>query len=177
MSKMVALLMLLPFLFLTILTFSRAQSLINVKSALFRDAAWNLNVNYLSANSSDFWHTYILKADCDTVVKFQEVYCMGKSVNVSISDMFNSTNVRKLVIQSTEPFNCSSNIQEPDVAALNPRYSKGQVRLPKGVYEISMKLDDYENVLGYRGYAVKASLPIDRLVVASKCRDRHNPNK
>lgn len=169
---MLALLSLVVVLFAVV----RAQNLTNVKSALFRDGNWNLNVNYLSANSSDFWHTYVLKADCDTEVQFQELYCLGKSVNVSISDMFNTSNVFNLTIQSTQPFNCSSNVQDPDVAAMDPRYSHGQVRLPQGVYAISMKLDNYTNVLGYRGYAVKASVPIDRLVVASKCRERHNPN-
>lgn len=152
------------------------QNLTNVPSALFRNAIWNLNVNYLSANSPDFWRTYLLKADCDTLVQFQELYCMGKSINVTIADVFNSSSIRNLSIVSTEPFNCSSNAQEPDVAALDSRYAQGQVRLPQGVYAISMKLDNYTNVLGYRGYAVKASVPLDRLVVASKCRVRHNPN-
>ena len=153
-----------------------SQNLTNVKSALFRNGDWNLNVNYLSANSSDFWHTFVLKAECETIVQFQEIYCLGKSIYVSIKDKFDSTNMRNLSIISNEAFNCSSNVQNPDVAALDPQYAKGQARLPKGVYEISMKLYNYTNVLGYRGYAVKASVPIDRLVVASKCRERHNPN-
>ena len=129
-----------------------------------------------SANSSDFWRTYVLKADCDTEIQFQELYWFGKSVNVSISDMFNTSNVFNLTIQSTQPFNCSSNVQDPDVAAMDPRYHTVKFVCPQGVYAISMKLDNYTNVLGYRGYAVKASVPIDRLVVASKCRERHNPN-
>lgn len=163
-------------LLLAIVSAVSAQNLTNVKSALFRNGNWNLNVNYLAADSPDFWRTYLLKADCDTLLQFQELYCMGKSINVSISDVVNSSVVRTLAIQSTEPFNCSSNIQEPDVAALDSRYAQGQVRLPQGLYAISMQLDNYTNVLGYRGYAVKASVPIDRLVAASKCRAHHNPN-
>lgn len=151
--------------------------LTNVKVALFPNNNWALNVNYLSANSSSFWREYILKADCSTVVKFQEVFCLGKSVNVTAVDLFDPSNIYQLNIKSNQTFNCSSNIQDPDVAAMDPLYSSGQLTLPKGVYSIKMKLDDYENVLGYRGYAVKASVSLDRLLLARKCRARHNPNK
>lgn len=153
-----------------------AQNLTNVDTALFSANEWTLNLNYLSANSSDFWRTFILKTECDTVVKFQEVFCMGKSVNVTATNLFNSTDVRHLVIQSNQTFSCSSNLQDPNVAALDNRYSKGQLVLPGGTFSIAMKLDNFTQVLGYRGYALKAQLPLDRLVVASKCRERHNPN-
>lgn len=152
------------------------QNLTDVKTALFRNNEWTMNINYLSANSSAFWRTYLLNAECDTLVKFQEVFCTGKSVNVTVSNLFNGTDVRDLVIRSDQAFNCSSNVQDPNVAALDARYSKGEMLLPAGTWSISMALDNFTNVLGYRGYAVKAQLPIDRLVVASKCRDRHNPN-
>lgn len=150
--------------------------LTNVKVALFRDNNWLINVNYLSANSSSFWREYILKADCETVLKFQEVYCLGKSINITIKDLFDSQKIYLLDIKSQVGYNCSSNVQDPDVAALDPLYSKGEIVLPKGVYSINMRLDDYENVLGFRGYAVKASVTLDRLILSRKCRSRHNPN-
>lgn len=154
-----------------------AQSLTNVKTALFRTNEWTTNVNYLSANSSDFAHTYIIKSECETVVKFQEVFCMGKSVNVTVTNVFDDLDVRNLSIKSNESFDCSSNIQNANVAALNSRYSKGEIRLPSGTYSIAMKLENQDQVLGFRGYAVKAQLPLDRLIVASQCRSRFNPNK
>lgn len=163
----------LPLLFLVS---ASAQSLTNVKAALFRNNDWVINVNYLSANSTDFWRNYILKAECETVVKFQEVFCLGKSVNVTISDMFNTTNVIKLTIKSNQNFTCSSNVQNPDEAILDPRYSKAEIILPRGTWSISMKLDKFDQVLGYRGYAVKAFVPLERLLIANTCRSRHNPN-
>lgn len=152
------------------------ENLTNVKSALFRDGVWNLNVNYLSANSPDFWHKYVLKLECESVVKFQEAYCLGKSIHVLISDMKDSSKSYNLTVNSKETFDCSSNIQDPNVAALNSRYAKGQILLPKGIYSVAMKLDNYTNVLGFRGYYVKASVPIDRIILTNKCRSRRNPN-
>lgn len=157
--------------------FAAAQNLTNVQAALFHDNVWAMNVNFLNANSSDFWHKYVLKTDCDALVQFQEVYCLGKSVNVTITNLFDSANVYNLTIKSNQTFSCSSNIQDPSEAILDPRYSKGEIKLPSGVWSIAMKLDNFTQVLGYRGYAVKATVPIDRMIVASKCRSRINPNK
>lgn len=152
------------------------QNMTNVKFALFRDNNWLINSNFIAANSSDFWRTYVLKAECETIVNFQEVFCLGKSVNVTITNLMDVEQITKLSIKSHENASCTENVGNPDVAALNPKYAKGSVILPTGLYSIKMTLLDYENVLGYRGYAVKASVPLNRLLVASKCRARHNPN-
>ena len=163
----------------SIISFTFAQvlpELTNVKIALFKNSKWAVNVNYLDANSADFWRTYVIQTKCETLLQFQEVYCLGKSVNVTITDLDDPENIKKLIIKSQEPISCSLNLQDPDEAALNPRYSKGEIVLQKGNYSISMKLDKFTDVKGYRGYAVKASVPINRLIVASKCRARHNPN-
>jgi hypothetical protein len=165
------------FALLAIFKLTASQGLTNVKSALFRDNKWVINVNYLSSNSSDFWSEYILKADCETVVKFQEVFCLGKSVNVTITDIFDSTKVRKLFIKSNQTFSCSSNVENPNETILNSRYSRAEIVLPTGTYSIKMKLDKYKLVLGYRGYAVKASIPLERTIINSKCRDPRNPNE
>ena len=159
------------------ISFCSGQSnLTNVQTALFRNNIWDLNVNYISANSSSFWREYILKADCETVVKFQEVFCIGKSINVIISNLLDSKKVYNLKIDSKLPYNCTLNIQNANEAALNPLYSKGQVTLPTGLYSIKMKLDDYQNVLGFRGFALKASVSLDRLLLARKCRVIRNQN-
>lgn len=165
------------FALLAIFKLSASQSLVNVKTALFRNNDWVINVNYLNANSSDFWREYILKAECETVIKFQEVFCFGKSVNVTVTDLFDSTKVYKLEIKSNQNFSCSKNVQNPNEAVLDPRYSKGEMVLPTGTYSIKMKLDKFDQVLGYRGYAVKASVPLERMIINNKCRDPHNPNK
>ena len=166
----------LLFAFLAILKFAASQELTNVKTALFLTNDWVTNINYLEANSSDFGLTFIMKSECETVVKFQEVYCLGKSINVIITDLLKPGKVYNLLIESKQNFSCSSNVQSPDEAALNPLYSKGEITLPVGVYSIAMKLDQYEQVLGFRGYAVKAFAPLSRLLIANTCRDRHNPN-
>lgn len=157
---------------------AQETSLTNVPTALFVDNNWELNVNFIDANSSDFWHLYLLKAECDTLLQFQEVYCLGKSINVTIVDLQNDLNVYKLSVVSDQAFNCSSNIQTANEAALDPRYAKGQILLPTGSYSVKMKLLDEQNVLGFRGYDVKASVSIDRLRLAGQCRKRenHNPN-
>ena len=154
------------------------QNMTNVKMALFRDNNWSINSNFIAANSSDFWRTYVLKAECETLVNFQEVFCLGKSVNITITDLGTEIVVSQLSIESDQNYSCAtSNVENPDIAALDPKYAKGQVVLPTGLYSIKMDLLDQENVLGYRGYAVKASAPLNRLIVSSKCRSRHNPNK
>lgn len=157
---------------------SPQQALTNVKTALFVNNNWELNVNYLDANSPDFWHLYLLNAPCDTLIKFQEVYCLGKSINVTITNLQDTTKMYNLSVISNQPFNCSSNIQTANEAALDPRYAKGQITLPTGIYSIAMKLLDEQNVLGFRGYDVKASVSLDRLLLAGQCRKRqnHNPN-
>ena len=165
------------FALFVIIKLASTQNMTNVKAALFRNNDWVINVNYLSANSSDFWHKYILKAECETVVKFQEVFCLGKSINVTATDLFDSAKVYKLAIKSNENVNCSSNVQDPNEAVLDSRYSKGEMVLPAGTYSISMKLDNFDQVLGYRGYAVKASIPMERMIINSKCIDPRNPNK
>ena len=71
----------------------------DVKVALFRNNNWVLNVNYLQANSSSFWREYILNTECETVVKFQEVFCVGKSVDVTAVDVFDNTKVYHLNIK------------------------------------------------------------------------------
>lgn len=154
-----------------------SQGLTNVKEALFRNNDWLINVNYIIANSSDFGRNYILKAECETVVKFQEVFCLGKSVNVTVTDLFDPVKVYNLYIESNQDFSCSSNIQDPNEAILDSHYSKGEIVLPIGTYSISMKLDKFDQVLGYRGFAVKASVPLERMIIANKCRDERNPNK
>lgn len=164
-------------IFLILLVQFTASQLTNVKTALFRDNNWVINVNYLSANSSLFGREYILKAECETDVQFQEVFCLGKSISVTITNMFDSQKVYNLFIESNQNYNCSINVQNPNEAAMIPLYSNGQITLPKGVYSIVMNLDDYEDVLGFRGYAVKASVSLDRLLISRKCRPRHTPNK
>ncbi len=175
MSNMLFALFFFSLIFLTGIH-GQQQPLINVKTALFRDNEWTLNVNNLAANSSSFWREYILKAECDTIVKFQEVFCLGKSINVTIKDLYDSDKIYLLDIASKVNHTCSINVQYADVAEMNTLYSSGQIVLPKGVYSINMRLDDYQNVKGYRGYAVKASVTLDRFLLSRKCLARHNPN-
>ena len=165
------------FSLLAIFNLAASQNLTNVKTALFRNNDWHTNVNYIYSNSSDFGHSYILKTECESVVKFQEVFCLGKSINVIVTDLYDPTKVYYLFIESNQSFSCSSNVQDPNEAILDSRYSKGEIVLPTGTYSISMKLDKFEQVLGYRGYAVKASVPLERMIIANKCRDNRNPNK
>lgn len=164
------------FIFLFCFKFLWGQELTNVKTALFPTNVWDINVNYLSADSPDFWRDYVLKVECESVIKFQEMYCLGKSIHVTVTNLDNPSIIYNLDVQSNQPFDCSSNVQRPDEAQMDPRYSHGELTVPTGVYLIKMKLEDYQNVLGFRGFAIKADVSLKRLIAASKCRPRYNAN-
>lgn len=70
------------------------------------------------------------------------------------------------------------NVQDPNQAILIANYTKGNVTVPAGNYTISMNLVNATSseILGFRGFAIRASTPIERLVLASKCRTNLHQN-
>jgi hypothetical protein len=154
------------------------QPLFDVPSALFGDGLWRVNVNFLSANSTKMYNEYKLIAPCITRLQFQELYCLGKSMQVIIYDDSDPVNMKLLSLNSTVPYNCSMNVQDPAQAALMPDYTRGEVTLPAGNFSIKMNLLDGNttDILGFRGFAVRASIPVETVVLASKCRSGLRPN-
>lgn len=148
------------------------QSLVDVPAALFEDGLWRVNVNYVSADSVKMYNEYKLAAACTTHLEFQEIYCLGKSIEVIITDDNDPSSVKTLAVNSTVPYNCTLNVQDPDQAALMPQYAHGHVFVPAGNYSIKMRMQEGNttDILGYRGFAVRASVPVETLALASKCR-------
>lgn len=171
--------MLLFFLFSILFLCVRSQqALFDVPSALFVDGLWKVNVNYLDANSTKMYNQYKMEAVCDTLVQFQEIFCLGKSLSVSIQDDDDPSALQTLMLNSTSPYNCSMNVQDPNQAILIANYTQGNVTLPAGNYTISMNLvnGNTSEILGFRGFAIRASTPVERIILASKCRTNFHQN-
>lgn len=169
----------LAFCFFSLIFSTLAQQpLFDVPSALFDDGLWRVNVNYLSANSTKMYNEYKLVAPCTTRLQFQEVFCLGKSVQIMITDDNNPASLQTFTMNSTAPYNCSMNVQDPAQAALISNYTRGEIVLPAGNFSIKMNLLDGNttNILGYRGFAVRASIPVETIALASKCRSNLRPN-
>ncbi len=154
------------------------QQLVDVPSVMFDAGLWRVNVNYLEANSTKMYNLYKLTSSCTTRLQFQEIFCLGKSIEVSVTDDNDPTSIQLLTIESTVPYNCSVNVQNPDQTALIPAYSRGELSLPGGNYTIRMNMKDGNttDILGYRGYAIRASIPVENIVLASKCQSDLHQN-
>lgn len=155
------------------------SALTDVPAALFVDNNWIVNVNYIDANSTAFYNQYELRAMCRTLLQFQEVFCLGKSVNVTIVKHGTPDVTTHLSVLSTQSYSCSSNVQDPNAAARINTYAQGEVLLSAGNYTISMDLldGDTTDILGFRGYGVRAAIPLPTLVLASTCRSRRDSNQ